>query len=206
MKSDRRQVVSELCGLNEKSGDFVPSGGMWGEGRVKWRESFSLWQRNSFTPDLKSICLLTRNWLHPNMKNEIYIVCVNQQFALICTWFVSNLLIVKLCVICKWVESWNPGFKFIHFDNLILLAGAAFSHTIWVHWGSPFMKGLQEGPVSFYCYCPTVDWTALAMTSFKILLRYLDYSSVIYLYDLWSIYRWDWPVQLIITLRYLKYR
>lgn len=42
MKSDRRQVLSELCGLNEKSGDFVPSGGMWGEGRVKWRESFSL--------------------------------------------------------------------------------------------------------------------------------------------------------------------
>lgn len=28
MKSDIRQVLTELCGLNEKSGGFVPSGGM----------------------------------------------------------------------------------------------------------------------------------------------------------------------------------
>lgn len=30
MKSDIRQVLTELCGLNEKSGGFVPSGGMGG--------------------------------------------------------------------------------------------------------------------------------------------------------------------------------
>lgn len=71
------------------------NGGGKGWGRVEERGSFDLWRRSSFTPDLKSICLLTRNWLHPNMKNEVYIVCVNRQFALICTWFVSNLLIVN---------------------------------------------------------------------------------------------------------------
>ena len=30
MKSDIRQVLTELCGLNEKSGVLVPSGGMRG--------------------------------------------------------------------------------------------------------------------------------------------------------------------------------
>lgn len=43
MKSDIRQVLTELCGLNEKSGGFVPSGGMGGGGRrVEERGSFGL--------------------------------------------------------------------------------------------------------------------------------------------------------------------
>lgn len=42
MKSDIRQVLTELCGLNEKSGGFVPSGGMGGGRRVEERGSFGL--------------------------------------------------------------------------------------------------------------------------------------------------------------------